>query len=68
MARLCWRVNVDRTTPNSFAIFLYEKISPGFHDSVAAIAALIGSILVEMRRVEVGVLHARVARFCDAAH
>jgi hypothetical protein len=53
----CLRDNVARDTLNRFATSRYEKDAPGSRDSIAAIAFSIGVILVEMRRVEVGMMH-----------
>jgi hypothetical protein len=53
----CLRDNVARDTLNCFATLRYEKDALGSRDSIAAIAFLIRVILVEMRRVEVGMMH-----------
>jgi hypothetical protein len=50
-----WRVNVVRTTPNSFAYFLHEKVSSGYLESFAA--AMTVFILTEVRYIKGGVLH-----------
>ena len=49
----CLLASVDRSTPNFFATSRYVKCSPGASDSIASIAAWIGSILVELCGVEV---------------
>ena len=48
----CLRVYVDLTTPCLAAIFVYENCSPSSRFSIFSIAAWIGSILMELSRVE----------------
>jgi hypothetical protein len=44
----CLRDNVVRLTPNCLATARYENDAPGSRDSIALIAALIASILMEL--------------------
>jgi hypothetical protein len=53
----CLRDKVMRFTPNRFVTSRYENCSPGSRDSIAAIAASIGSILMKLRCVEVRMMH-----------
>jgi hypothetical protein len=53
---LCLRVNVARLTLNLFAAWRYEKDVPSLRESIASIAAWIGSMVVELSHVKVGVL------------
>jgi hypothetical protein len=48
------------TRHRNFAFSRSEKDAPGSCDSTSSIAASIGFLLVEMRRVEVGSIHSRV--------
>lgn len=48
----CLRDSVDRLIPYLVATTIYEKSSPGSRDSILSIAAWIGSILIELSRVE----------------
>ena len=53
----CLRDNVVQSTPNIFATWRYEKLSPASRDSIYSIASWIGSMVVELWRVEVETTH-----------
>lgn len=53
----CLRASVLRSTPYCAAIWVYTSYSPGSHDSIAASAASIELMLIQISRVEVLVLH-----------
>jgi hypothetical protein len=62
-APLCCRTSVVGSTLYIFAYCAYISFSPGSSDSIAASAVCIGSMVVELRRVEVLVLHRRIGRY-----
>jgi hypothetical protein len=55
VTRWCLRLSVERFTPYWEATCVYEISSPGSRDSIYSIAAEIGSILVELEVIAIGV-------------
>jgi hypothetical protein len=58
----CLRDNAIRSNPKVFATARYGDGAPDLRDSIASIAASIGSMMVELLVVEVEMLHMQILR------